>query len=169
MSVFDLKHATLVVQDGSGSPKSTTAKIGNGNLTFDETRVVIYDMDKGNLDTTREGDEVPVDVAFDLKWEYILSADAEPVTPFEAIKYRGAAVTNGWVTSDTADPCGPYAVNLVFTYAPACSGGSIVHANEIFTFPNFRQEKTSFDSKSASIKCTGKCNVTEITITRAVP
>lgn len=160
MSVFDLKHATITLEDGNSH--STECKIGSGNITFDPKRNIIYDLDKGLLDTTREGDEVPMDVSLDIKWEYIESDGGEPVTPYEAITQTGAA--SAWTSSDTADPCGPYAVNIIITYAPPCS--ALTNMNEVITLGNFRWEGFPFDGKAGTLKANGKCNVKLPTILR---
>jgi hypothetical protein len=48
-------------------------------------------------------------------------------------------------------------------FTPDCSGGTAF--TKKITLPDFRWEKFSFDFKGSSVACSGKCNVTEATLT----
>lgn len=154
----DLKNATIKIKDGDSN--EIEVKIGDGNVTFKESRPITYELDKGNLDTVREGDQVPVDVSLGFNWEWVKSDGSEAITPVEALKKEGAAAA--WVTS-SSDACEPYAVDLEITLAPRCSDGT---KGEVILLSDFRYEELNFDLKAGQISCTGKCNVTKATYTR---
>lgn len=162
MTQFDLKNAIIRFIDGAvgtGKPHKLDVKIGDGNLTFDETKIREYTLDRGKLSTVRNGNESPMDVSMDFIWEELKSNTTTKVTPVDALKQRVGAAT--WVSSD-ADLCSPYAVDVEIWYDPACMTQLI----ENIILPDFRYEKLAFDTKAGMIKCSGKCNATEATITR---
>ena len=56
-------------------------KLGDGNLTWTVNREMEYELDRGNLDTVREGDQVPLDVVLDAVYEFITTGNSETITP----------------------------------------------------------------------------------------
>ena len=162
MSTFNLKNATLSIVDGSGTPKVCHIKFGDGTLTFEEQKTREYLMDRGVVDEVRDGDDVPMNVSFDGRWQYISSASgATAPTPVEALKKTGPAAS--WVSTD-ADDCQPYCVDLILEYDPGACGTEPV---ETITLPKFRYESLNFDAKNATIAVRGRCNATEAEIARA--
>ena len=160
---IDLKYATISIKDGTTpTANSIEVKIGEGNLTYTERREMIYTPDRGVLDDVREGDEQPMDVAFDFIWEYItaLSGSGTP-TVEDALKKTGEA--SSWVSTDT-DVCRPYAVDIEINYVPNCQPTG---NTEVITLPDFRWEELNHDLTAASISCTGKCNAVQATAVRS--
>ena len=135
-------------------------KIGEGNCTYTEKKEYKYDLERGNLDTVREGNEVPVDMKFECVYEHITTGTSEPLSPIDALKGEFAAAE--WVTSDPVDPCQPYCVNVEIAYTPPCSGADV----EITSFPDFRVESREVDYNKAMISVNGKCNITEAVVSR---
>lgn len=137
-------------------------KIGEGNLTYDEKRTMEYTLDRGNLDTVREGDQVPMDVKMDFVWEFLSAPGVDPddtPTVEDALKHRGPA--SNWVSS-SSDPCEPYAVDLEIEYVPPC--GNV--EEELIVLPDFRQESLAHDLRAATVAATGKCNATQALVSR---
>lgn len=162
MAQFDLKNAIIRLVDGAtgtGFPNKLDIKIGDGNLTYDETKMREYTLDRGILSTVRNGPETPMDVSMDFIWEFLKSNTTTTVTPEDALKKRVGAAS--WVSSDS-DLCAPYALDIQVWYDPACATSLI----EDITLPDFRYEKLNHDAKAGMLKCTGKCNATEASITR---
>ncbi len=152
MAVIDIKKAKIYFRDGSTN--SIQVKVGDGTLTYDEKRTIEYLLERGLIDEVREGDQVPMDVSFNLRWEHIMSdsGDSESIPSLdEVLKQLGAA--SGWVSSDT-DSCRPYAVDVVIVYTPTCDSEIV----EQITLPDFRWETLNHDLKAATIACSGKCN-----------
>lgn len=159
---IDLKYATLRIKDGSDPQNEIEIKIGEGNLTYTERRELIYEPDRGNLDEVREGDQQPMDVTFEFKWERITSLAASGTPTVEdAIKKRAEAAA--WVSTDS-DACRPYAVDIEVEYIPNCNPTG---NTETITLPDFRWDELSHDLRAASISCTGRCNVTEAVAVRS--
>lgn len=154
---IDVKDTRMYIRDGGTN--QLEIKIGEGNFTWTETKNRDYILDRGTLDEVRNGDEAPVEVSFDILWDYIKGAGGGVPTVEEALKNIGNA--SGWATSDT-DACRPYAVDIVLIYDPACVTGDV----EAVTFADFRYESLDHDLRGGSISCSGKCNVVVPTITR---
>lgn len=138
------------------------AKVGDGTMSYDEKRPIEYKKDRGKLDTVRLGDEEPIEVKLDLRWEFLKSDSADPTSiPSieEVLKQTGAA--SDWTTS-ASDPCEPYAVNIYVIFAPPCESVKL----ETILLRDFRYEQLSHDFKQGMIATSGKCNVTQAEATR---
>ena len=140
-------------------PQQLTIKIGEGNITYTEHREYQYLLDKGDLDTVREGNSVPMDVKLDCVYEHITTGTSEAISPMDALKQAGGA--SGWVT--TGPPCEPYAIDLVVDHEPHCGGED----GETTVFPDFRADGKEINFKDATITVSGKCNVVEPIVTRS--
>jgi hypothetical protein len=141
-------------------PQQLEVKIGEGNITYTEHNEYNYLLDRDNLDTVKEGKEVPMDVKWDSVYEHITTGTSENISPMDALKGIGAA--SEWITY-AADPCEPYAVAIEVEHAPPCGTSQ----GETTLFPDFRSEQREVNFKEATISVTGKCNATEPIVIRA--
>lgn len=158
--VIDLKNATIKIKDGTTpTANSLTVRLGSGTLSYDESRNVEYILNRGKLDDVRLGDEVPMDVSIDAMWSELRASSGDPPTIEDVLKKRGVA--SSWVSTD-ADGCRPYAVDIEVEHTPICNNIDI----ETILLSDFRYDKISHDPKTGMLKITGKCNVTEASITR---
>ncbi len=135
-------------------------KIGEGNLSWTEAKEYEYLLDRGDLDTVREGDEQPLEVSLEFVYEYIKTESGEDVTPVDAIKQAGEA--SEWVSS-SSDLCEPYAVDLVVIHCMPCGTAQ----DETVLLSDFRWESLEYDLDAATISVSGRCNVSEATVTRS--
>ena len=157
MAQIDLKNATLKLKDGGS--EELEVKIGEGNLTWTEKVNRIYTKDRGLLNDVRDGDDEPVEVSIDFIWEFLKADTGNPPSPVDVLKQRGEA--SAWVSTD-ADACRPFAVDIEILYEPPCGG----ELNEKIVLSDFRYEQLQYDLRNASVAVSGKCNVTEATVTR---
>jgi hypothetical protein len=141
-------------------PQLLEVKIGEGNITYTEHNEYNYLLDRDNLDTVKEGKEVPMDVKWDSVYEHITTGTSENISPMDALKGIGAAAE--WINY-AADPCEPYAVAIEVEHVPPCGTSQ----GETTLFPDFRSEQREVNFKDATISVTGKCNVTEPIVSRA--
>ena len=141
-------------------PQRLEVKIGEGNLTFTEAKEYEYLLDRGNLDTVKEGDEQPVEVSLEFVYEYIKTSSGEDITPVDAIKQIGEAA--GWISSDS-DQCTPYAVDMLAKHCVPCG----TDEDEDVLLQDFRWESLDYDYQAATISVSGKCNVSDATVTRS--
>ncbi len=151
MAVIDLKQATITIEDGAAT--SVELILGDGNVTFTETVNREYRLNRGVLNTVKDGDEEPMSVTFELEWEYLDGA-----TPYNIVKNADASYT----TTDATDLCAPYACNIKIDYDPDCATGD----QEVITFPDFRYENINGDLSGSQLSVDGRCNATEPTIVR---
>lgn len=164
-ATIDLKFATIKLIDGTTpTPNEIEIKIGEGNLTYTESRNMEYTLDRSLLDDVREGDQVPVSVQFDAQWEYVSGSTATGAVPtvHDVLNREGNAST--WVSSDS-DICRPFALDLEVEYRPQCSGASNGDAETIL-IPDFRWENFEADLRNATFSIDGRANVTRATYTR---
>lgn len=140
-------------------PRWIDIKIGDGDAKWTEKNEYNYDLDRGDLDTVREGNQVPMDLSLAFVFEHVKSGTGEAITPMEAIKGVGAA--SDW-TSSAEDLCEPYAVDIVIIDNPPCGNA----AKETFLFPDFRSESREGSFKDATVNVTGRCNAVEPVVTR---
>jgi len=155
---IDLKNCTVLFKDGGSN--SIEIKVGEGTLTYNEQQTREYKLDRGTLDTVRNGDDTPVEVSIDLVWEWLRAHGTSEPTPEEAVKKVGAAAA--WATSDTTDACAPYSIDIEVTHNPDCGS----ELNEVILLSYFRWETLPHDLKAGTLVCTGKCNITQATVTR---
>lgn len=161
-ATIDLKDVTITLRDGTTpTPNELEVSIGEGNLTYTERRERKYTKDRGKLDDVRDGDEAPMDVSFDFKWDYLQGTGGTDITIEDVLKQRGGA--SAWKSTDS-DQCRPFAVDLVLKNKPACATANSV---ETTVLPDFRHEEMSHDLRGGTVACTGKCNATEPTIVRS--
>jgi hypothetical protein len=154
-SIVDTAVITFISQE-------IEVKIGDGNLTYVEAKNYNYELDRGSLDTVREGDDIPVALTLAFVYEFVRTGTAETITPSDAIKGIGGAA--GWVSTST-DKCEPYAVDMVVEHVVACSGAANPES-EFTTFPDTRYDQLSYDLGAASISVTARSFATEATVTR---
>jgi hypothetical protein len=140
-------------------PQNLEIKIGEGNITYTEHNEYEYLKDRGNLDTVKEGDEVPMDVKLEAVFEHITQGTSEPVSPMDALKGIGGAAE--WVSA-SSDLCEPYCVDVVVLHTPPCGTAE----KERVTFPDFRSETREINYKESTISITGKCKATEPLVER---
>lgn len=166
MAQIDLKKATITIRDGTPDTSTTAQnyieiRIGEGTISWTERVEREYTTDRGILDEIRNGNETPMDVSFDVIYEYVRGApgSGEPPTPSDALKQIGNAAS--WVSTD-ADTCRPYAVDIQIDYDPECGTGN----TETVILPDFRYEELVYDLSEGTIACSGRCNATAPVVTR---
>ncbi len=157
-----LKDARIYLVDGSATPNKLEIKVGDGTLTYSEKVEREYELDRGNIDTVRNGDDQPVEVNCAFMWEWLKASTGDAPTVRDVLTQSGAA--SAWVTSST-DTCEPFALDLVVEISPACTGIQ----SERLTFPDFRYENLDGDLSSGQVSFAGKCNATQPVIERYTP
>lgn len=166
---IDLKQTNLKIQDGATpTPNFILIKIGEGNLTYTESKTIEYTLDRGLLDEVREGDEVPMDVAFDLVWEFITgNTDSAGVPPTveDFLKFQNNA--QNFISTD-ADACRPSSVDVVIEHVPVCGAGAPTQEQEFITFPDFRYEGLEHDLRAGTIAVSGRCNAKVASVVRSL-
>jgi hypothetical protein len=142
-------------------PARIEIRIGEGNITWTEAREFDYVLDRGNLDTVRQGDEQPLEVQIDFLYEFYTNGSGGEwnPSPIDFIKRTGEASN---LESSSDDPCEVFAVDIEVVYDPPCGS----ELNEDYIFPDFRYESLEFNLQDATISVSGRCNATEPTVSR---
>lgn len=147
-----------VVQAFAASPlllgaRTLAIKVGEGTLTWDETKNRVYQNDRGLLDAVKNGDEAPVDLKFDFAYEFLKAVTSSGVpTVRDAFYNEGEA--SAWVTT-ASDPCEPYQLDVELENAPPCAGV----LREFTMFERFLVEDLTFDPKESKVSVSGKSHV----------
>jgi len=152
---INLKNATVKLK-GGGTSEEITLKIGDGNVTFSEYQPREYTLDRGLLDEIRDDDDQPMDVNFDVNWEWLESITGENVTLREVLQNLA-----GWGSTDP-DICRPPSIDFEITIDSVC--GTVTTTEEIL-LPYYRNEQIDYDVDAGQLSCSGKCNATKATIT----
>jgi hypothetical protein len=140
--------------------RSIDFKHVEGAIEYTEAREYEYETDRGELDSTRQLDDVPMDVSAVFIWDFLTAADTDTVPTVEdVLHYRELATT--WESTDT-EGCGDFAFDIQIEFIPPCGGLQ----REIITLPNFRWEELSHDAGEASIAISGRCNATVAEVER---
>ena len=160
--VFTPALASAVADDAviTFLPQRVAIKIGDGNLTWTRNKEYNYELDRGNLDTVREGDQIPMDVTIDFTYEHIRTGTGEVITPDDALNQEGGAAE--WVSS-ASDACEPYAVDILIDHATPCGSAE----DELTTLPDYRYESLNHDLDAATISSSGRCNAVSPTVVRS--
>jgi hypothetical protein len=140
-------------------PQQIEIKIGEGNLTYTEAKDYQYLLDRGLLDTVKEGDEQPLEISLEFVYEHVTTGTSEAITPVDALKRKGAA--GEWVSS-SSDQCEPYSVDIEVEHAAPCG----TNQDETTIMPEFRYDSLDFNLQDATIAVAGKCNTTEAIVVR---
>jgi len=141
-------------------PQRLEIKIGEGDLSWSESREFIYDLDRDRLDTVRQGADQPVSVDLAFTFEYVTASTAKPPTPVDCLKRIGNA--SEWVSS-SSDLCEPYAIDIIAVHCVACGADE----DQEILMPDFRYEGLDYSVADASISVSGQCNATETTTIRS--
>jgi hypothetical protein len=141
-------------------PQRLEIQVGEGEISWSETREFIYDRDRDVLDTVRQGQDQPMSVDIAFTFEYVTaSTDATP-TPVDALKQTGEA--SEWVSS-SSDLCEPYAVDVIILHCVPCG----TDEDQEILLPDFRYETLDYSVNDAAISVSGQCNATDATVTRS--
>jgi hypothetical protein len=140
-------------------PQRIEVKIGEGNISWTEAKEYEYLLDRGDLDTVKEGDEQPLEVSLEFVYEHITTGTGEDITPVDALKQQNEA--SEWVSS-SSDLCEPYSIDMIVMHCVPCGS----EEDEQTVFSDFRYESLDFDLSEATIAVSGRCNVSEATPTR---
>ena len=134
-------------------------RIGDGDLSWTESREVLYDLDRDVLDDVRLGPEQPLEVNAAFVFEWASTGTGEAISPIDAIKRINDA--SEWVSSDS-DQCRPYSVDIVCDHIVPCG----TNQDQRFTFEDFRWESLEYSIQDAAITLSGRCNRTDALVER---
>ena len=166
--IRNLTHGQITIVDGSGTPKTLAVPIEEGNLRFTVRRPVKVIMNRGQVDSFAEGNEEPMSVSFNFKFEEwrgrTLTAYATVPSVPDALRKVGNA--SDWTS--TLD-CGPYCVDVRFDLSNPCTASGI-DQTERLVFPDFHADEVGFEEADDAnrVSVSGMSLALEPTSTRGV-
>lgn len=126
----NLRDGALVIKDGSGTPKSLTLLLDEGDLSWTETLDTKEISDRGVLDHTRPGNEVSCQMDFSVKWTQLISktvSSGQDYVVYEFLNNIGGGLTS---TSGTGQQ---FTTKHEFTVAdPAGVRGELITFAKVF-------------------------------------
>ena len=138
----NLRHGSLVVKDGAGTPKVLQFKIEEGNLSFSESRPGVVVKHRGGLDHWSKGEEQETSVSWSFKFvewgsksTAALSTSDSTCSPRDFLMGTFAGLTT---TSGRTDV---FTTTLVFSISNPMSSGDEAEA---LTFTQFKCESIAF-------------------------
>ena len=141
-------------------PQRLVIKIGEGDVSWSESREFIYDLDRDLLDTVRQGQDQPMSVDLAFTFEFVTASTSSPPSPADVLNRDGEA--SEWVSS-SADTCEPYCVDVVILHCQPCG----TDEDQEITLPDFRYESLDYSIADASVSTSGLCNATRATTVRS--
>lgn len=83
----NLRDGALVLKDGTGTPKTLTLLLDEGDLSWTETLDTKEISDRGVLDHTRPGSQVSCQMDFSLKWTQLISKTVSTALDYVAYEF----------------------------------------------------------------------------------
>lgn len=134
----NLRDAEIWVLDGSPTPKAMILPLTDGDLAFNEKDNEFIIMNRGKIDSRKQGDETVLDLSFTAKFEqWKNSYGATGLSPIDVTCGKAPAAAAGWISTDQ---CGPYAVTIQFRIYDPCNRANY----ELLTFSKVHFMERSF-------------------------
>jgi hypothetical protein len=118
-STRNLRDGKVIIQDGSPSPKQLEIPIAEGDLAFTQKSPSFVVLNRGRIDSRKQGDETPLDVSFTGKFEqWSGNYGSTGLSPVDVMDGTQKAIDAGWISTD---PCGPWAIDVLFQMQNPCN------------------------------------------------
>ena len=135
-------------------PRKIEVKVGEGDISHSKTKDPQIDLDRGDLDGARRGNQQAMTVDFSFVYDWLASSTTDVPTVDEVLEQEGEAAD--W-TNAAADTCEPYQVTLKVIDAPSC-GSELA---EILIFPYFLPTSINASVEAAAVTVSGICVATK--------
>jgi hypothetical protein len=153
----NMRDGTIIIRDGSPTPKTLTIKIDEGNFNFSVKTPSFVVMNRGRIDSRKTGDETPTDINFGVKVEqWSFDYVDTGISINDALRGIGGALAAGWVSTDE---CGPFSVDIEFRMKNPCNPAQY----EQLIFRDFHAEQVSFaeNAEANTLQVQGNALVAE--------
>lgn len=153
----NMRDGTIIIRDGSPTPKTLTIKIDEGNFNFTIKHPTFVVMNRGKIDSRKDGDETPTELTFGIKveqfkYDYVDSG----ISVYDALHGGGGAAAAGWIS---VDECGPFSVDIEFRMKNPCNPAQY----EQLIFRKFHSEQEQFaeNAEANTLQVQGNALVAE--------
>lgn len=135
--------------------RTVELKVGDGTLSWSESKDLQYVLDKGALDQVKEGDEQPMTLDTSFIWEELVASTGSGTpSPYEAMLQLGEAAS--WTSTSDGTGCPPYCVDIEVEVNPGCNA-----VREFYRFEEFYVDDLNPNYKDGKITFKGSCNRTQ--------
>jgi hypothetical protein len=159
----NLRDGELVIKDGSGTPKTLTVILDEGDLTWTQRQRTIEVKDRGSIAAghTRPGDEESVSLSFTARWTQLLGKSHDSGDPLQLYEMLMFLSGSGVASTSTAGE----QKTLTFEFTVLDPAGA---ASEKLTFNKvYRETLTMSEGDDANlIAFTGRAFVTQPSVAR---
>lgn len=133
----NLRDGKIILKDGSSTPKILEIPISEGDFAFSLNSPSFIVMNRGKIDSRKQGDEMPSDISFNVKFEQWSYGNGSATGISVADAFQGIGGASDWVSTDT---CGPFSISIVFEMVNPCATGE----KEVLTFGKFHADTLAF-------------------------
>ena len=145
--VRNLRDGELVIKDGSGTPKSLTVVLDEGDLSWTQRTNTIEVKDRGSIADghTRKGDEESVSLSFTAKWTQLIGKSVNSGDPLQL--YEMLMFASGAGIASTSDDGEQDTLKFEFTIVDPAG-----NASEKVTFAKvYRESLTMSEGNEANV------------------
>lgn len=163
----NLRHGSIKLKDGAGTPKVKVVTIDEGNLTFDESTPGVVVKHRLALDHWSKGEEHEVPVSFTIKFaEYGSKSTAALSTTASTCSFRDFIQGTFAGLTTTSGRSDVFTCTVEFTISNPVSSGD---EQEVLAFTQFKCESLKFSEGAEynTIACSGRALLTTPTSTRS--
>ena len=149
---IDLKNCTLKFVDATTpTANSLDVHVDEGNIQWTRKRNIEAKKDRGILSYLKEGDQEPLEVNIECRFDVLKSNSGDAVTPFEFLEKTGNASSY----TSTSPACEPYTIDIFVYNDNPCTGTTL---DEIHQFSKFAFTEIGGDYKAGTLSVKGICN-----------
>lgn len=147
----NLRDGKIILQDGSSTPKTLEIPISAGDFAFTLNSPTFIIMNRGKINSRKNGDEMPTDLSFSVFFEQWSYGNGSASGISVADCFQGVGGASDWVSTD---PCGPFSISIVFEMDNPCAVGE----KEVLTFGKFHADTIAFKEGNEynTLSITGK-------------
>ncbi len=148
---IDLRNCTVKFVDGAVSAHTISLHIDDGNIQWTRKRNIEAKKDRGILSYLKEGEQEPLDVSLECRFDVLTSNSGDEVTPYEFLEKLGGASAY----TSTSPACEPYTIDIFVYNDNVCTGTTL---DEIHQFSKFAFTEIGGDYKAGTLSVKGICN-----------
>jgi hypothetical protein len=129
----NLRDGELVIKDGSGTPKTLTVLLDEGDLSWTQRQRTIEVKDRGSIAAghLRKGDDESVQLSFTARWTQRLGKSANPADPLQL--YETLMLASGSGIVSTSSPGQQETLTFEFTVVdPAGTASEKIVFNKVY-------------------------------------
>jgi hypothetical protein len=129
----NLRDGELVIKDGSGTPKTLTVLLDEGDLSWTQRQKTIEVKDRGSIAAghLRKGDDESMQLSFSARWTQLIGKSANSADPLQL--YETLMFATGSGITSTSSPGQQNTLTFEFTVVdPAGTASEKIVFNKVY-------------------------------------